>query len=41
VPVLSDQLVAVDQGQLFEEEVPFLGKEGKWSSPCMILFYPM
>jgi hypothetical protein len=33
VPVSSDQLVGVDQGQLFEEEEQFLGKEGKWSCP--------
>jgi hypothetical protein len=33
VPVSCDQPVGVNQGQLFEEEEQFLGKEGKWSSP--------
>jgi hypothetical protein len=33
VPVSSEQLVGVDQEQVFEEEEPqCLSKEGKWTS---------
>jgi hypothetical protein len=33
VPVSSEQLVGVDQEQVFEEEPQCLSKEGKWTSP--------
>jgi hypothetical protein len=33
VPVSSEQLIEVDQEQVFDEEHQCLSKEGKWSSP--------
>jgi hypothetical protein len=42
VPVSSEQLVGVEQEQVFEEEEPqCLSKEGKWiSPPAYSIFVP-